>query len=111
MNSVDGGEDRRLGRRRPPERMQPRMIAGMRRRRTRPGGDRLAGVPRAGGDRSGLLPPHHPRPGSDEREAHEETGKTPARKSCVIETLAATPKMMKPMDGGITGAMMLPDAT
>ena len=37
-------------------------------------------------------------------------GKMPARKSWVIETLAATPKMMKPMDGGITGAMMPPAA-
>ncbi|MNY29532.1 hypothetical protein D3C86_1635800 [compost metagenome] len=37
-------------------------------------------------------------------------GTIPARKSCVIETFAATPKTMKAMDGGITGAMMPPAA-
>ncbi len=30
----------------------------------------------------------------------------PARNSLVIETLAATPKMTKPMEGGMMGAMM-----
>ena len=30
----------------------------------------------------------------------------PARNSLVIETLAATPKITKPIDGGMTGAMM-----
>ncbi|MND92391.1 hypothetical protein D3C80_845460 [compost metagenome] len=37
-------------------------------------------------------------------------GKMPAMKSWVIETLAATPKTMKAIDGGITGAMMPPAA-
>ncbi len=36
-------------------------------------------------------------------------GKMPARKSWVIDTPPATPNMMKPMLGGMTGAMM-PDA-
>ena len=30
----------------------------------------------------------------------------PARNSRVIDTLAATPKIRKPIEGGITGAMM-----
>ena len=34
----------------------------------------------------------------------------PARNSLVIETLPATPKMIMPIDGGITGAMMPPAA-
>ena len=34
----------------------------------------------------------------------------PARKSLPIETLAMTPNMMKPIDGGITGAMTPPAA-
>ena len=34
----------------------------------------------------------------------------PARNSLVIDTLPATPKMIKPMDGGMTGAMMPPEA-
>jgi hypothetical protein len=37
-------------------------------------------------------------------------GARPARKSWEIETLAATPKTIKPIDGGITGAMMPPAA-
>ena len=37
-------------------------------------------------------------------------GKMPATNSRVIETFAATPKTMKPIDGGITGAMMPPAA-
>lgn len=37
-------------------------------------------------------------------------GTMPARNSLVMDTLAATPKMMKPMEGGITGAMMPPAA-
>ncbi len=36
-------------------------------------------------------------------------GKMPARNSLEIETLAATPKMTKPIDGGITGPIT-PDA-
>ena len=35
----------------------------------------------------------------------------PARNNFEIETPAATPKMTKPMLGGITGAMMPPAAT
>ena len=37
-------------------------------------------------------------------------GTMPAKNNLVIDTLAATPKMMKPMEGGITGAMMPPEA-
>ena len=37
-------------------------------------------------------------------------GKMPARNSWVMETLAATPNRMKPMEGGMTGAMMPPAA-
>jgi hypothetical protein len=37
-------------------------------------------------------------------------GTMPPRNSAVIDTLAATPKMMKAMDGGITGAMTPPAA-
>ncbi len=37
-------------------------------------------------------------------------GTIPARNSLVMETLPATPKMIMPMDGGITGAMMPPAA-
>ena len=37
-------------------------------------------------------------------------GTMPAMNSLVIETLAATPKMMKAIDGGMTGAMMPPAA-
>src|SRR5882672_3967147 len=37
-------------------------------------------------------------------------GKMPARNSLPIETLATTPKMMKPIDGGITGAITPPAA-
>ena len=37
-------------------------------------------------------------------------GTMPARNSLVIDTLPATPKMISPMDGGITGAMMPPEA-
>ena len=37
-------------------------------------------------------------------------GTIPARKSWVIETLAATPKTMNAMDGGMTGAMIPPAA-
>jgi hypothetical protein len=35
-------------------------------------------------------------------------GTMPARNNLVIETLPATPKMIMPIDGGITGAMMPP---
>src|SRR6266700_4244508 len=38
-------------------------------------------------------------------------GTIPARNSLEIETPAATPKMTKPMLGGITGAIMPPAAT
>ena len=38
-------------------------------------------------------------------------GTMPARNSFEIETPAATPKMTKPMLGGMTGAMMPPAAT
>ena len=38
-------------------------------------------------------------------------GTMPARKSLVIDTFPATPKMMNPIDGGMTGAMMPPAAT
>ena len=34
----------------------------------------------------------------------------PARKSLPMETLAATPKMTKPMEGGMMGAMMPAEA-
>src|SRR5215207_7256615 len=37
-------------------------------------------------------------------------GKIPARNSFVTETPAATPKMTNTIDGGITGAIMLPAA-
>ncbi|MDQ1187335.1 hypothetical protein QE408_004478 [Agrobacterium larrymoorei] len=37
-------------------------------------------------------------------------GTIPARKSWVIDTFAATPKTMKAMDGGMTGAMIPPAA-
>ncbi len=37
-------------------------------------------------------------------------GTMPARKSLLIDTLAATPNTTKPMDGGMTGAMMPADA-
>ena len=37
-------------------------------------------------------------------------GKMPARNSLPIETLAATPKITKPIDGGITGAMIPAEA-
>src|SRR5258707_8641369 len=37
-------------------------------------------------------------------------GTIPARNSLLIETLAATPKMTKPIDGGITGAMIPAEA-
>jgi hypothetical protein len=37
-------------------------------------------------------------------------GTIPPMKSAVIETLAATPKMMKAMEGGMTGAMTPPAA-
>ncbi|MNT94698.1 hypothetical protein D3C72_2364380 [compost metagenome] len=37
-------------------------------------------------------------------------GTIPARNSLLMDTLAATPKITKPMDGGITGAMMPADA-
>src|SRR5690625_7905652 len=33
-------------------------------------------------------------------------GTMPPMKSCVIETFAATPKMMQAMEGGMNGAMM-----
>ena len=38
-------------------------------------------------------------------------GAMPAMKSLEIETLAATPKITKPMLGGMMGAMMLADAS
>ena len=34
----------------------------------------------------------------------------PAKNNLVMDTLAATPKMMKPIEGGITGAMIPPEA-
>ena len=37
-------------------------------------------------------------------------GTMPARNSLVMDTLPATPKIIMPMDGGITGAMMPPEA-
>ena len=37
-------------------------------------------------------------------------GTMPARNNLVMETLPATPKMIMPMEGGITGAMMPPEA-
>jgi hypothetical protein len=37
-------------------------------------------------------------------------GKKPARKSLPIDTLAMTPNMMKPIEGGITGAITPPAA-
>ena len=37
-------------------------------------------------------------------------GTMPARKSLLIDTLAATPNTTKPIDGGITGAMMPAEA-
>src|SRR5262249_19193007 len=37
-------------------------------------------------------------------------GTIPARNSFVIDTLAATPKITKPIDGGMIGAMMPPAA-
>ena len=37
-------------------------------------------------------------------------GTIPPMKSAVIDTLAATPKMMKAIEGGMTGAMMPPAA-
>src|ERR1700712_1474599 len=64
---------------------------------------------RGGGVRFSLRTPHH-------QETHNPTpsirpGKIPARNSFEIETPAATPKMTKPMLGGMTGAMMPPAAT
>ncbi|MET3992912.1 hypothetical protein ABID65_004564 [Bradyrhizobium sp. S3.9.2] len=47
---------------------------------------------------------HRPTPSS-------RPGTMPARNSFEIETLAATPKMTKPIDGGMTGAMIPPAAT
>src|SRR5256884_9968587 len=38
-------------------------------------------------------------------------GTMPARNSLVIDTLAATPKITKPIDGGMIGAMMPPAAS
>ncbi|MCY1551452.1 hypothetical protein D9M68_877850 [compost metagenome] len=37
-------------------------------------------------------------------------GTIPARNSLLIDTLAATPNTTKPMEGGMTGAMMPADA-
>ena len=37
-------------------------------------------------------------------------GTMPARNSLLMDTLAATPKITKPMDGGMTGAMMPAEA-
>ena len=64
---------------------------------------------RGGGVRFSLRTTHH-------HEKHRPTpnsspGTMPARNSFEIETPAATPKMTKPMLGGITGAMMPPAAT
>src|SRR3954452_10299356 len=64
---------------------------------------------RAGGVRFSLRTTHH-------QEAHSPApsispGTMPARNSFEIETPAATPKITKPMLGGITGAMMPPAAT
>ena len=64
---------------------------------------------RGGGARFSLRTTHHqatqrPRPSI-------RPGKMPARNSFEIETPAATPKMTKPMLGGITGPMMPPAAT
>src|SRR3954468_13380625 len=64
---------------------------------------------RGGGVRFSFRTTHH-------HETHKPApskspGTIPARKSLVIETLAATPKMTKPMLGGITGAIIPPAAT
>ena len=37
-------------------------------------------------------------------------GTMPTKNSLVMDTFAATPKMMNPIEGGITGAMMPPEA-
>src|SRR3954447_18646082 len=64
---------------------------------------------RGGGVRFSLRTTHH-------QEKHSPTpsirpGTIPARNNFEIETPAATPKITKPMLGGITGAMMPPAAT
>src|SRR4051794_11468826 len=64
---------------------------------------------RGGGVRFSLRTTHH-------HDAHRPApsirpGTMPARNSFEIETPAATPKITKPMLGGITGAMMPPAAT
>jgi len=71
-------------------------------------GDTVKGA-LGGGVRFSLRTTHH-------QETHNPApssrpGTMPARKSLVIETPAATPKMTKPMLGGITGAIMPPAAT
>jgi hypothetical protein len=47
-------------------------------------------------------------PGDAEATPISRPGTMPARKSLVIETPAATPKTTKPIEGGMTGAMMPP---
>ena len=64
---------------------------------------------RGGGVRFSLRTTHHQ--ATHRAPPSIRPGTIPARNSLEIETPAATPKMTKPMLGGITGAMMPPAAT